>query len=245
MEEGRVLTLDEHELHHARSHRLRAGSRALGIDGCGAEVPLVLERVERRSLTVRVTGPGHRVPRPGTPGAPLPWVELLISWPRRSRADAMLSSLVQLGAASIGALATERRGPEPLPDAPPARWTSIAFEALKQSGRLWLPQFSGAVPLDEALSRPGPTAYLDLEEAAPLPGWLAAQPTGTPEEPLRLLVGPEGGWSPAERERLRANSTPLSLGPHTLRIETAAVAAMSCIAAAWSVAHDGDGPSGT
>lgn len=46
-----------------------------------------------------------------------------------------------------------------------------------------------------------------------------------------LLIGPEGGFSPAERELLRAQSfvIPLSLGPRVLRADTAAVAALALI----------------
>ena len=45
---------------------------------------------------------------------------------------------------------------------------------------------------------------------------------------LTLLVGPEGGWTPGERARLlAAGARPLDLGPHVLRTETAAVAALT------------------
>ena len=55
-----------------------------------------------------------------------------------------------------------------------------------------------------------------------------------PRGPWAVLIGPEGGWSPAERERLRALPfvTPISLGPRILRADTAAVAAL----ALWQVA---------
>lgn len=54
---------------------------------------------------------------------------------------------------------------------------------------------------------------------------LAALPQG----PWAVLIGPEGGWSEAERGRLRALPfvTPISLGPRILRADTAAVAALA------------------
>jgi 16S rRNA (uracil1498-N3)-methyltransferase len=66
-------------------------------------------------------------------------------------------------------------------------------------------------------------------------------PSGSPADQLRafeghpigLLVGPEGGFSAAERERLLAQPfvTPISLGPRILRADTAAVAALAVIQA--------------
>jgi 16S rRNA (uracil1498-N3)-methyltransferase len=49
--------------------------------------------------------------------------------------------------------------------------------------------------------------------------------------PFAVLIGPEGGFDPAERERLRALSfvVPVTLGPRILRAETAAVAALALL----------------
>ncbi len=50
-----------------------------------------------------------------------------------------------------------------------------------------------------------------------------------------VLVGPEGGFSPAERDRLRAhgNVIPVGLGPRILRADTAAAAALTLVQAVW------------
>jgi 16S rRNA (uracil1498-N3)-methyltransferase len=51
-----------------------------------------------------------------------------------------------------------------------------------------------------------------------------------------LLIGPEGGWTGAERTRAReAGWSPVSLGPYILRTETAAIAALAVLASAWQV----------
>jgi 16S rRNA (uracil1498-N3)-methyltransferase len=55
----------------------------------------------------------------------------------------------------------------------------------------------------------------------------------TSDRPLLVLVGPEGGFTDAERERFLAHgATAVRLGPHVLRVETAAEAAMAVLAAA-------------
>ena len=60
---------------------------------------------------------------------------------------------------------------------------------------------------------------------------LIGDPVGLPDHggPWAILIGPEGGFSPAERELLRGQSFahPVSLGPRILRADTAAVAALT------------------
>jgi 16S rRNA (uracil1498-N3)-methyltransferase len=62
-------------------------------------------------------------------------------------------------------------------------------------------------------------------EAKPIPDALKGQPAG----PWAILIGPEGGFSPKERETLRALSyaVPATLGPRILRADTAAISALT------------------
>ncbi len=98
--------------------------------------------------------------------------------------------------------------------------------AVEQSHRARLPEISGAAPWETVTARlaadPSPAgdrSSPDLD--AGRSGELRAQAgSGT------VLVGPEGGWSRAEaRELERLGCRAVSLGPRTLRVETAAVAA--------------------
>jgi 16S rRNA (uracil1498-N3)-methyltransferase len=51
---------------------------------------------------------------------------------------------------------------------------------------------------------------------------------------VALLIGPEGGWTDEERsEFIAAGWAPVSLGPSILRAETAALAALAVVSAAW------------
>jgi 16S rRNA (uracil1498-N3)-methyltransferase len=93
------------------------------------------------------------------------------------------------------------------------RLNSVARQAAMQSRRCWLPTV-----------RPLAT----FTEVAALPGSVAADRDGEPpslEHPT-VLVGPEGGWSPAERERLPAR---VRLGDLVLRAETAAIVASATL----------------
>jgi len=50
-----------------------------------------------------------------------------------------------------------------------------------------------------------------------------------PPGPWAILIGPEGGFSPGERERIRATpgAVAVNLGPRILRADTAAISAMT------------------
>ena len=102
-------------------------------------------------------------------------------------------------------------------------------EAAEQCGRTALPDLVPMVKLD-ALLRDWPQDrhlfFADETGGAPLALAFAAH-TG----PAAFLIGPEGGFDPAERETIRAHprAVPVSLGPRILRAETAAIAAT----AAW------------
>jgi 16S rRNA (uracil1498-N3)-methyltransferase len=91
------------------------------------------------------------------------------------------------------------------------------------------------------LTRHGVTftdAYLQAaalaEKAGDPPSLIAAAHDGLPPGPLVLLIGPEGGFSPAERSALRSRegTIPVSLGPRILRADTAALVALALAQAA-------------
>lgn len=110
------------------------------------------------------------------------------------------------------------------------RWRRILLEAGQQSRRLAPPQLDEPLKLKDALLAESPLR-LWLEEqrgAAPI---LQSLPASFSE--AALLCGPEGGWDDREREAAReAGWTPVSLGSHILRAETAAISALAVLGAA-------------
>ncbi|MGI8794957.1 MAG: RsmE family RNA methyltransferase, partial [Acidimicrobiales bacterium] len=88
------------------------------------------------------------------------------------------------------------------------RWRRVAREAAMQSRRVWLPEIDGPLGLDDFSAIPGVTQ-------ADQGGAPVSAATAT------VLIGPEGGWSDAERGRFPA----VTLAEPMLRTETAAVAA--------------------
>jgi 16S rRNA (uracil1498-N3)-methyltransferase len=113
------------------------------------------------------------------------------------------------------------------------RWVRIARESSQQSRRLRPPEITPAVRFASALSEAADYRYLlEEESAAPLLRCLPA--VRPPSARAALLVGPEGGWTDAERESARrAGWQPVSLGPQIMRAETAAAAALAIVWNAW------------
>ncbi|MBZ5584230.1 MAG: 16S rRNA (uracil(1498)-N(3))-methyltransferase [Acidobacteriia bacterium] len=113
------------------------------------------------------------------------------------------------------------------------RWERIAFEAGQQARRLGPPEILPAVRFQRALEEPaGHHYFLEETTAPPLLQALPALRLAT--DRIVLLAGPEGGWTDPERElAAAADWQAVSLGPLVLRAETAALAGLAVIGAAW------------
>lgn len=222
LEAGGHVPLDAARAHYlANVLRLRAGARLRLFNAGDGEWEGVLAASGRGRAGVAVETL-VRPPRP-EPGPVLHFAPI-----RRNRLDWLAEKAVELGASRLVPLLTERTVVR-LEN--PARLRAIVAEAAEQCGRLTVPELAEPVPLG--------TWFAGVAAAAGPPLLLADEAGGAPvatalaeaAEPPDLLAGPEGGWAPAERAlllslpRLRA----VTLGPRTLRAETAALALL----AAW------------
>jgi 16S rRNA (uracil1498-N3)-methyltransferase len=160
-------------------------------------------------------------------GPPAP-LELVVGAGDRERFAWVVEKATELGVTAVVPLESERTAgvatrvrPQHLD-----RLRRHALEAVKQSGAPWATRVDGPVSLDALLSRD-----TDGER------WLAdAQgryaPAVLEEAPLTVVIGPEGGFTPTERQRLlAAGFQGIRLAHHTLRFETAAVAAAAVVGA--------------
>ena len=138
------------------------------------------------------------------------------------------------------------RPPASLFDAALAHFTGDGLRLLQAEGSLWnghgvlasrspdgrsvAPWLPLAWRFDSAALTRGALRWVFTGSGKPLPELL----TQLHDKKFCLLVGPEGGFSDAEREQLRALpvSIPFGMGPRILRADTAAVAAMACVLAA-------------
>jgi 16S rRNA (uracil1498-N3)-methyltransferase len=129
------------------------------------------------------------------------------------------------------------------PEAFQERWQKIADQALKQCGRLEHLHIDLPIPLERLLAETASSTdsvriWCDEASQGETPyisQWLQTQ-ENPPYTSWRILIGPEGGWSSAERELLKKESAishqqRIDLGPLILRAETAALFASSIVAA--------------
>lgn len=155
-----------------------------------------------------------------------PDLVLLFAPLKKTRTDFVVEKACELGVRRIQPVMTERTQSSRVRS---DRLQATVIEAAEQTERMDVPVVENDMPLFEALDRWDPARPLyycdEAGDARPMAETLAEVEPG----PAGLLIGPEGGFSPGERERLRSYAfiTPVTLGPRILRAETAAVAALT------------------
>ncbi|MEM1362177.1 MAG: 16S rRNA (uracil(1498)-N(3))-methyltransferase [Pseudomonadota bacterium] len=151
---------------------------------------------------------------------------LLFAPIKKTRTDFIVEKAAELGAARILPVQTDHTNAERVKA---ERLRAHAIEAAEQCGGTYVPEVAELNRLSAALEVwPTERHLLFCDETRVGAGTdFAALQSGP--GPWAILIGPEGGFSPAERDRLLAmpQSVPISLGPRILRADTAAVAAMS------------------
>lgn len=217
---GQSLPLEEGQAHYLFGvMREGQGARVLLFNGSDGE------------WLAEVTGAGKRKgvltcleqSRPQTGLADL-W--LLFAPVKKARTDMIVEKAVELGAARLLPVATDYTNSERLRR---DKAEAHVREAAEQCGALALPEVADMAPLARLLADwPAGRRILWADESAPPGGPLVTLGKAAPG-PWAILVGPEGGFSQAERDRLRSLPfvTPVSLGPRILRAETAAIAALT------------------
>jgi 16S rRNA (uracil1498-N3)-methyltransferase len=147
----------------------------------------------------------------------------------------MIEKATELGVARIVPMISVRteRGLDKAAPKRLERWRRIGLEASQQSRRAYLPEIDQPATWDDALSTAAAYRYaLDENTNLPLPAAFPAERRA--EDSVALLIGPEGGWTGEERSEFTAAGwAPVSLGPSILRAETAALAALAVLSAAW------------
>jgi 16S rRNA (uracil1498-N3)-methyltransferase len=215
---GQPLPLSEGQAQYLFAvMRLREGARVEVFNGRDGAWAAEVAEAGRRGGALRALG--QVAPQRDPPDVWLVFAPL-----KKARTDFLVEKAVELGAARLVPVATERTGAGRIAA---ERLRAHAVEAAEQCGATHVPAVAPLVPLARLLEgwQPG-RRLLWADEARA--GATAAGAFAVPP-PAALLVGPEGGFTPAERARLAAHpaAAPVSLGPRILRAETAALAALT------------------
>jgi 16S rRNA (uracil1498-N3)-methyltransferase len=211
------LILGDDEAHHGRTVlRLAAGDPVRLADGAGRQAEARVVKVGKHDLHLAVEAPQEIADGPGA------FLTIAVAPPKGDRLGDLVRQVTELGVGGISFLATERG--ERMP-ANPERLVRIAGEALKQCRRAHLPVIHPPTSIPALVDSGADLIVLDRSGDPAAPG----QP-----RPLTLVIGPEGGFTPAELTALRESGASLVRLAHpVLRIETAALAAAAVWSAAW------------
>lgn len=217
---GETIGLDSEEAAHARARRVAVGDPVVLLDGTGRSAVAQVLRVTRSETLVRVSEVLAAMPGGVA-------ISLGVAGLRSERLAWLVEKATELGVARIailesGRTQTFRASPRILP-----RLEKVARAAAKQCERAEWPALSGPVELQRTLEdeTSAHRFFLDLD-GRPFPRKLVSGSCA-------LLVGPEGGWTDAERKRASdVGWTRVTLPAEKLRAETAAIAAVVLFRAA-------------
>jgi len=170
---------------------------------------------------------------------PVPGVQvsLLAALIKFERFEWLVEKATELGVSAIQPVESVRteRGLAQAAQKRLPRWEKIALEASQQSRRVHLPRIEVPFRLAKTLQVSANVRLLLDESPTAAPLLDCLPPERSPADQVALLVGPEGGWTEEERgDAVNAGWIPCSLGPTILRAETASIAALAVIQAAWA-----------
>ena len=223
-----TLNLPDNIIRHIHVLRLNAGDSITLFNGTGNDFDATLQEIGKRHAQCHITA--QRQPE----NESRLQITLIQAISSGERMDFTLQKSVELGVRAICPIISERcvvRLSGERADKRVQRWQDIAIAACEQSGRSIVPTVQPIVSFADYLRQmPRHELHLmmslhratTLRDIAPAP------------QSLRLMIGPEGGWTPAEEQTaLAAGVQTITLGKRVLRTETAAMAAMAAMQVLW------------
>jgi 16S rRNA (uracil1498-N3)-methyltransferase len=171
-----------------------------------------------------------------TPEEPLVEITLYAGLIRFERLEWMLEKATELGIAGFVPVEAERseKGLDRAAGKRMPRWNRIAREASEQSRRTTLPLLAPPCSFRDAMTNAAGLRLMLDESPGAKPILTALPSIRSRQDAVSLFIGPEGGWTDRERASAVAEAwAGVSLGPTILKTETAAVAALAVINAAW------------
>jgi 16S rRNA (uracil1498-N3)-methyltransferase len=217
---------------------MKAGERVWLFDENGTEYLARLDDTDRNSTRLFVIEQKEKK-------APSVKITLAQSLIKTQRMEFLLQKSTELGAncflpviASRSIVKVEGKIEKKI-----ERWTRIVREAAKQSGNTRVPAILQPKPLSEVLEEVEDDLNIFLNERGGkylrdiLVGYHhSTKQTQEIPKSIRILIGPEGGWTEKEEhDILDHDYTAVSLGPQTLRAETAAISCLALINLFWNL----------
>lgn len=224
IEAGAPISLDKAQINYISNvMRMKSGDVLLVFNGRDGEWQARVQFEAKRTVTLQIESQVRAQPLAS---------DLIYCFAplKIGRLDYMVQKAVEMGAGTLQPVITQHTQNHRLKI---DKLRANAIEAAEQCGVLSIPVCNEPIKLDALLTNWNAERSLifcdedastnnPLEKLAPLKS-----------KPLAVLIGPEGGFSDAERAQLNASDFVISipLGPRILRADTAAVAAMAVIQA--------------
>lgn len=227
-----VLLLEDEEAHHAFNVlRLRPGTPVTVLNGLGGVWSCAILDCSRRQVHLEIHQ-SRQIPPP-------PFQIILFQAILKGKTmEWLLQKATELGVHRIVPILTEHTVPQldGKHENKKHKWQAIVREALKQSGNPWLPLIDSPLTLQDCLRNSLTHDISLLADLGPdVPGlnhWLIEYQTRKHRSPatIGLWIGPEGDFTQTEKcNLLSAGVHPITLGPRTLRSETAAICGLSIL----------------
>lgn len=209
--------------HLLRVLRLQVNDLCVLFNGDGHDYQATISAIGKRDARAQITA--RRLVENESPLR----ITLLQGIARGEKMDWILQKATELGVARFLPVQSERSEVKlgaPRSEKRVAHWREVVTAACEQSGRAVIPELSPPQPLEQAAS----TCHGALFLLDPLAAGSFKELHGSAMTACTLAIGPEGGWSPRDREQLSAAGfTSLNLGPRILRTETAGLAAIAAL----------------
>ncbi len=221
---GTRIPLPQDQAHYLRNvMRLNAGEPIVLFNGKGGEFHCRIEQLARQQSSCLVesfSDINREMPCR---------VHIVQAACRSEKIEIVLQKATELGAASFQIIRSERSSLK-LDGAKLAkriqRWQKIIIEAVEQSGRTIVPEVHWRSRLTD-IGQHGLCFFLHPETHL---SWQQQRKDITAAANITLAIGPEGGWSTSDIDRLTQNGfQPLCFGPRIMRTETAAPALLAAI----------------
>jgi 16S rRNA (uracil1498-N3)-methyltransferase len=226
--DGAAIMLDRDQANYLLNVlRMREGDGLLVFNGRDGEWRASVASADRKRASLAI---GART----RPQPPASRIMLCFAPVKHLRMDYLVQKAVEMGAGKLIAIITEHtqlgvRNPE--------RLKANIIEAAEQCGVLAVPPFLGEIRVERLLGMHGDDDgpwIVFCDEMAEAGDPAAALDAICDDREIAILIGPEGGFSPQERQMILAwpRVIPISLGPRILRADTAVVAALAAVQAA-------------
>lgn len=221
---GGIVPLDRMQTNYlCNVLRMAQDAAVLAFNGRDGEWLGALDRSARKSASLVLREPVREQTTPND-------LHYLFAPLKHARLDYMVQKAVELGVSQLQPVITRHTQ---VARVNLERMRANAIEAAEQCGVLTIPDLVGPAPLETAIAAlDAERCLIFCDERADQADPVAALSVLKAVRPaLAVLIGPEGGFTPEERERLmrRPNIVRLALGPRILRADTAAVAALTLV----------------